>query len=140
MPLPEAVEPPVGNIAPYPNDILRFGTNRWLLITGEVINTEFGDPVALKPNTLAFWDAAALRGTGKPLSDLFEGRDRLQDSRYRLVAILEGLMLDAEASLASDPENKQASWADQRIEELKPDIHISTGGDGVIVPQLTTDR
>lgn len=67
MPPPEAVEPPVGNIAAYPNDILRLGTNRWPTITGEVINTEFGDPVDLTPNTLAFWGAAALRGTGKPL-------------------------------------------------------------------------
>lgn len=55
---------------PYPNDILTLGGNRWLAGTGEILTTEFGSPVDLQPNTLAFWEAAAVRGTGKTLSEL----------------------------------------------------------------------
>jgi hypothetical protein len=137
MPPPEPLDPPVGHIAPYPPEILRLGENRWLTTTGEVINMEFGDPVDLKPNTLAFWEAAAVRGPGKPLSDLFDGLNQREDSRFLLLDILEDLLFDADSSLASDPESKQASWAvnylKKRIDRLKTDLVIELGGDGVIV-------
>jgi hypothetical protein len=59
--------------------------NRWLSITGDILSTEFGNPVALKLNTLKFWEAAALRGTGKPLSELFAylGTGKIDSARVR---------------------------------------------------------
>jgi hypothetical protein len=70
MPPTDPVDPPEGDVVPYPNDILILGGNRWLSIAGRVLPSEFGDPVELQPNTVKFWEAAALRGTGKPLSEL----------------------------------------------------------------------
>ena len=66
VPLP----PPEGDIAPYPNDILILGAGRWLDATGRILTTESGVPVELQPNTQTFWEASALRGTGKSLSKL----------------------------------------------------------------------
>ncbi|QBP30486.1 hypothetical protein SEA_CHARM_3 [Mycobacterium phage Charm] len=70
MPPDESVEPATGDVVPYPNDLLILGGNRWLAITGRILPTPFGDEVELTPQTLAFWEAAALRGQGKPLSEL----------------------------------------------------------------------
>ncbi|AGR46420.1 hypothetical protein SEA_SUPERCHUNK_3 [Mycobacterium phage Superchunk] len=70
IPPTDPVDPPEGDIVPYPNDILTLGGNRWLSIAGRILPEPFGDPVELQPNTLKFWEAAALRGTGKPLSEL----------------------------------------------------------------------
>ncbi|QGJ88758.1 hypothetical protein SEA_YECEY3_3 [Mycobacterium phage Yecey3] len=66
----ESVEPATGDVSPYPNDLLILGGNRWLTVTGRILPTPFGDEVELQPNTLKFWEAAALRGQGKPLSEL----------------------------------------------------------------------
>jgi hypothetical protein len=70
MPPTDPVEPPVGDIAPYPDQILTLGGNRWLSLDGRVLPSPRGVPCDLQPNTLAFWEAAALRGSGKPLSEL----------------------------------------------------------------------
>ncbi|QFP95487.1 hypothetical protein SEA_GAUGELDP_3 [Mycobacterium phage GaugeLDP] len=70
MPPTDPVDPPTGDVVPYPNDLLTLGGNRWLTVTGRILPTPFGDPVDLQPNTLKFWEAAALRGQGKPLSEL----------------------------------------------------------------------
>ncbi|QFG08586.1 hypothetical protein PBI_VANISOA_3 [Mycobacterium phage Vanisoa] len=66
----EPVEPATGDVAPGPMDILILGGNRWLAQSGRVLPTDLGVPVELQPNTLWFWEAAALRGSGKPLSEL----------------------------------------------------------------------
>ncbi|QGH78005.1 hypothetical protein SEA_LONEWOLF_3 [Mycobacterium phage LoneWolf] len=66
----EPVEPATGDVAPDPMDILILGGNRWLSQSGRVLPEEMGVPVELQPNTLAFWEAAALRGSGKALSEL----------------------------------------------------------------------
>lgn len=34
MPPLEHVDPPEGDVVPYPNDILVLGDNRWLTVTG----------------------------------------------------------------------------------------------------------
>ncbi|ABE67325.1 hypothetical protein PBI_CHE12_3 [Mycobacterium phage Che12] len=70
MPPTDPVDPPEGDVVPYPNDILKLGGNRWLSQEGRIIPVPFGDEVDLEPNTLAYWESAALRGTGKPLSEL----------------------------------------------------------------------
>lgn len=70
MPPTGQVDPPEGDIMPYPDEILPLGGNRWLAITGRVLPEPIGVETTLAPNTLAFWEAAALRGTGKPLNDL----------------------------------------------------------------------
>ncbi|QFG11518.1 hypothetical protein PBI_MAMINIAINA_3 [Mycobacterium phage Maminiaina] len=66
----EPVDPATGDVAPYPMDVLVLGGNRWLSQSGRILPVEMGDPVELTPQTLWFWEAAALRGQGKPLSEL----------------------------------------------------------------------
>ncbi|AGT14256.1 hypothetical protein ADZZY_3 [Mycobacterium phage Adzzy] len=70
MPPKEPVDPPEGDIAPYPDQILTLGGNRWLTPSGRILPEPFGVECDLQPNTLKFWEAAALRGTGKQLSEL----------------------------------------------------------------------
>ncbi|QXO13281.1 hypothetical protein SEA_TROOPER_4 [Mycobacterium phage Trooper] len=70
MPPTDPIDPPEGDVVPYPMDILILGGNRWLSQSGRVLPVELGEPVELQPNTVKFWEAAALRGTGKPLSEL----------------------------------------------------------------------
>lgn len=70
MPPLEPLDPPEGDIAPYPDEVLTLGGNRWLASTGRILTHPFGVPCDLQPNTLKFWEAAALRGTGKPLGEL----------------------------------------------------------------------
>jgi hypothetical protein len=70
MPPLVSLPPPEGDIAPYPNDILTLGAGRWLDMSGSIRRTPFGNPVGLQENTRAFWEAAALRGTGKALGEL----------------------------------------------------------------------
>lgn len=69
MPPPEPLEPPEGDIAPYPDEVLTLGGNRWLSSTGHVLTHPRGVPCELQPNTLKFWEAAAQRG-GYVLQDL----------------------------------------------------------------------
>lgn len=73
MPPTDPIDPPVGDVVPYPNDILILGGDRWLDMTGRIITNPFGNPCELKANTLKFWEAAALRGTGKRLTELISG-------------------------------------------------------------------
>lgn len=70
MPPTDPVDPPEGDVVPYPMDVLILGGNRWLSQSGRVLTVPLGDEVELQPNTLHFWEAAALRGTGKQLSEL----------------------------------------------------------------------
>jgi hypothetical protein len=70
MPPLQPHDSPEGDIAPYPGEILILGGNRWLSTAGRILPEELGYPVDLQANTLAFWEAAALRGTGKSLSEL----------------------------------------------------------------------
>ncbi|QDK03441.1 hypothetical protein SEA_PAINTERBOY_3 [Mycobacterium phage PainterBoy] len=70
MPPTDPVDPPEGDVIPYPMDVLRLGANRWLSQEGRVLPVPLGDEVDIKPNTLKFWEAAAMRGSGVPLSDL----------------------------------------------------------------------
>lgn len=76
MPPTNPMKPPTGDISPNPNDILILGGGRWLTMAGQIITTEFGDPVGIQLNTLAFWEAAALRGVGNPLSELLAPCDQ----------------------------------------------------------------
>ncbi len=119
MPPTDPIEPPEGDVCPYPMDILALGGNRWLDPSGRLIITPFGNPVDLRPNTLKFWEAAALRGTGKPLSELI-GVGELD--------MLEWLQFETEERLAADPDNKQAKWEledmNRRIDRLKTDLVI----------------
>ena len=132
MPPPEPLDPPVGDIAPYPNDILRLGENRWLTITGHIITKPFGDPCELKPNTLKFWEAAALRGIGKPLSELFGhlGVGKIDSARVRELDMLEDLFYDAQ----SDDEQASPEIVEKlkhRISKLKTDLVIELGRGGI---------
>jgi hypothetical protein len=126
MPPTDPIDPPVGDIAPYPMDILTLGGNRWLDPTGRILTTEFGNPVELQPNTLKFWEATALRGTGKPLSELLVV-DELD--------MLEWLQFETEERLAADPDNKQAGWElediKKRIDALKTRLVIELGRGGL---------
>lgn len=135
MPPTDPIDPPVGDIAPYPNDILRLGQMRWLDTTGHIITKPFGDPCELKPNTLAFWEAAALRGTGTPLSDLFGGLDQVVDGRFRELDMLEWLHFEAEEHLAANPDDMQAdrdlAVLKERISNLKLDLVIDLGRGGI---------
>jgi len=45
MPPLEPLDPPEGDIVPYPNDILRLGEDRWLTITGRILPTPPYPPV-----------------------------------------------------------------------------------------------
>lgn len=71
MPPLEPVDPPEGDYAPDPMDVLILGGNRWLGHNGRVLPKPIGIPVDLKSNTLKFWEAAARRG-GYELSELIE--------------------------------------------------------------------
>lgn len=132
MPPTDPIEPPVGDIAPYPNDILALGSDRWLDTTGRIVTTPFGDPCELKLNTLAFWEAAALRGTGKPLSELFAylGVGKIDSARVRELDLLEDLFYDAQ----SDDEQARGELVEKlkhRISELKTDLVIELGRGGI---------
>jgi hypothetical protein len=135
MPPTDPAEPPKGEIVPNPNDILKLGDERWLTIQGHILTTEFGDPVELRPNTLAFWEAAALRGAVKPLRDLFEGLDQNADPRFRELDMLEWVQVDAEKLHASEPDNEQArhhlNHIKERIDRLKTELVIDLGRGGL---------
>ena len=69
MPPLESLEPPVGDIAPYPDEILTLPGNRWLDTTGRIIPTPFGVPVDVQPNTRRFWEST-LAKAGYTLDEL----------------------------------------------------------------------
>lgn len=65
------VQPPVGDLVPYPGDVLTLGGGRWLNMRGEIVpNLRHGHECQLTSQTLRYWEAAALRGQGVPLSEL----------------------------------------------------------------------
>lgn len=71
MPSDPLLPPPVGDVAAYPNDALPLGGGRWLTTSGNIVfDLRHSHPCELKANTLAYWEAAALRGQGVPLEDL----------------------------------------------------------------------
>jgi hypothetical protein len=133
MPPTDPVDPPKGDIMPNPNDILILGGNRWLSIAGQILSTEFGDPVGLTLNTLAFWEAAALRGTGKPLSELFAwlGMGKNDSARVRELEMLEDLFYDAQSDNQQAGQNLKG--IEERINNLKTDLVIELGGDGCVI-------
>lgn len=131
MPPLERIDPLEGHIVPCPNDILILGDNRWLSATGQILSSEFGNPVGLKLNTLKFWEAAALRGTGQPLSELFAwlGQGKHDSARVRELELLEELSYDAEADEQASPD--LVANLKRRIDELKTDLVIELGRGGI---------
>jgi hypothetical protein len=69
IPLP----PPEGDIAPYPNEILTLGNNRWLNLLGHIISEPFGVAVELQDNTRRYWEGRAAVA-GSTLAELMETR------------------------------------------------------------------
>ncbi|PJE18388.1 MAG: hypothetical protein CK429_04190 [Mycobacterium sp.] len=69
MPPLEPLDPPKGDIAPYPGEILTLGGNRWLTNTGRIITTESGVPVGVQDNTRRYWEGRAAKA-GYTLADL----------------------------------------------------------------------
>lgn len=59
MPPLVPLDPPEGDIVPYPDEILTLGGNRWLSQEGEIITTEFGAPVDVQDNTRLYWEGRA---------------------------------------------------------------------------------
>ena len=70
MPPTDPVEPPVGDVVPRPGSVLILGGNRWLSMRGRILPEPLGYEVGLEPNTLNYWEDAAHRATGQPLSEL----------------------------------------------------------------------
>ena len=70
MPPETPIDPPVGDVTPFPGDVLTLGGGRWLTQDGLVIPKPLGEAVGIEPNTIRYWEAAALRGSGVPLSEL----------------------------------------------------------------------
>lgn len=132
MPPTDPIDPPAGDIAPYPNDILALGHDRWLDTTGSVITTPFGDPCELELNTLTFWEAAALRGTGERLSELFAylGIGKADSARVRELEMMECVFYDA---VSDDPPTSSdlVEKLKHRINELKTDLVIELGRGGL---------
>ncbi len=67
---PEAVNPPPGDVVPYPGSALELGDGKWLTMTGRVVSRHRGRRCTLTAKTLAYWEATSLRGQGRPLSEL----------------------------------------------------------------------
>jgi hypothetical protein len=64
MPPLKPLDPPEGDIVPYPNEILMLGGGRYLTNTGVVLSQEdqwgrFGDPVPVQDNTRRYWEGRA---------------------------------------------------------------------------------
>jgi hypothetical protein len=70
MPPLEPLDPPEGDVIPNPGSVLILGDNRWLSMHGRILSEALGYEVGLEANTLNYWEDAAQRATGKPLSDL----------------------------------------------------------------------
>lgn len=70
MPPKDPIAPAEGDVAPNPMEILALGGDRWLAPTGRVLTFLDGTPVDITPGTRKFWEDAALRGSGVPLSEL----------------------------------------------------------------------
>lgn len=63
MPPLEPLDPPDGDVVPYPDQILTLSGNRWLTPSAEIISTPFGVPCELQANTRRYWeDRAAVAG------------------------------------------------------------------------------
>src|SRR3954447_6840140 len=64
MPPLEPLDPPEGDIVPYPNEILILSGNRHLSMLGEVLTEDdprwhLGSPVEVKDNTRRYWEGRA---------------------------------------------------------------------------------
>ena len=62
MPQLEPLEPPKGDISPYPMSVLELGDGRYLAMSGDVLDYPFGVEVQVQPNTRRFWEKSAARG------------------------------------------------------------------------------
>lgn len=73
MPPLEPLDPPEGNIVPYPMEILTLGGNRWLTQDARIITEPFGVPCDVFDNgvasTRAYWDGRAAKA-GYTLAEL----------------------------------------------------------------------
>jgi hypothetical protein len=70
MPPDPQITPPAGDVAPYPGSALNIGGGRWLLMTGDIVTNIVGRRCELTSQTVRYWELAALRGQGVPLSEL----------------------------------------------------------------------
>lgn len=69
MPPIDPLDPPEGDISPYPDEVLILGGDRWLSLTGCILSYPFGNPVELRTNTRRFWEDTAARA-GFTLAEL----------------------------------------------------------------------
>ena len=74
MPPLEPVDPPKGDVAPFPNEILKISGNRHLSMLGEILTEDdrrwhLGEPVEVKANTRWYWVGRAAKA-GYALDDL----------------------------------------------------------------------
>lgn len=70
MPPETQLMQPAGDVAPYPGSALDIGGGRWLLMTGDIVTEVVGRRCGLTSQTFRYWELAALRGQGVPLSEL----------------------------------------------------------------------
>lgn len=69
MPPLEPLDPPEGDIAPYPNEILTLSGKRWLSPSGRVLTEPAGNPCDIQENTRWYWEDCAVRA-GYTLDEL----------------------------------------------------------------------
>lgn len=70
MPPLEPLEPPRGDIAPYPNSVLDLGDGRYLAMSGDVVTSSgYCEPVQVQPNTRWYWEGRAAKA-GYTLDEL----------------------------------------------------------------------
>jgi hypothetical protein len=80
MPPLEPLDPPEGDVVPYPNDILMLTGGRYLTVTGVVLSPEdkrgrYGDPVSIRNNTRRYWERRAAVA-GYELAELMPQEDK----------------------------------------------------------------
>lgn len=61
MPPLEPLEPPTGDVVPYPGEILTLSGDRWLTQGAEVVRRPHGVPVDVLDNTRAYWEGRAAK-------------------------------------------------------------------------------
>ena len=72
MPPEHEMTPPAGDLVAYPGEALALGGGRWLDTSGQIrLGLRGLFECQLTSQTLRYWEAAALRGQGVPLNDLF---------------------------------------------------------------------
>jgi hypothetical protein len=66
LPPLETLDPPQGDVAPFPNEILKISGNRYLSMLGEILTEDdrrwhLGEPVEVKDNTRWYWEDRAAK-------------------------------------------------------------------------------